>query len=76
LWKLEQAVGVGAARAAVAAAAGPDAQGWLTITLSLEDMAHAVPQILTVGIDARVVEPAELRDEIWAAAREIAAAYG
>ena len=76
LWKLEQALGVGVARAAAAAAGDPGDTGWLTLNLSLEDMSHAVPQILTVGIDAQVVEPAELRDQVAAAAREIAAKYG
>ena len=76
LWKLEEAVGAATARAAVAAAGAADELGWLTLRLTLEDLAHAEPQILMLGADAEVVEPAELRDRIAAAAAQMAARYG
>jgi predicted DNA-binding transcriptional regulator YafY len=76
LWKLEQALGAATARAAVKAAGDPDASGWLTLRLTLEDVEHAEPQILMLGTDAEVMEPADLRDRIAALAAEIVARYG
>jgi predicted DNA-binding transcriptional regulator YafY len=76
LWKLEQAIGAAAARAAVAVAGEPDDSGRLTLRLVLEDVAHAEPQILMLGADAVVVEPPELRDRIAAVTEEMAARYG
>ena len=76
LWKLEQALGVTPARAAVASAGEADESGWLTLRLDLEDVWHAEPQIMMLGADAEVMEPPELRDRIVAAAREIEATYG
>ena len=75
LWKLEQAVGTATARSAVAAAGPADESGRLTLRLALEDVWHAEPQILMLGIDAEVLEPADLRDQVAAAAAEMAARY-
>ena len=53
-----------------------DESGWLTLTLTLEDMWHAEVRILPLGADAEVVSPAELRDRIAATAGEMAVRYG
>ncbi|MGD0018183.1 MAG: YafY family protein [Candidatus Limnocylindrales bacterium] len=76
LWRLEEALGVETAKAAIAAAGDADESGWLTLRLTLEDVAHAEPKILMLGADAEVVEPAELRHRIAAVAGEMAARYG
>jgi predicted DNA-binding transcriptional regulator YafY len=75
-WKLELAIGFAPARAAVVAAGDPDESGWLLLRLNLEDLWHAEPQMLMLGADAVIVEPAELRDRVAAAAGETAARYG
>lgn len=72
---MEQALGVATTRAAVAAAGDPDASGWLTLRLIFEDLSHTEPQVLMLGADAEVVEPAELRDRVVAVAAETAARY-
>jgi predicted DNA-binding transcriptional regulator YafY len=76
IWKLEQALGVATARAAVMVAGEADESGWLTLTLVLEDIWHAEAQILSLGADAEVVFPAELRGRIAATAGEMAGRYG
>ena len=73
--RLADAIGTGPSREAMAAAAGPDEEGWSTLSLRLEDPWHAEAQLLALGPDAEVVEPAELRERIAAAARETAALY-
>jgi predicted DNA-binding transcriptional regulator YafY len=74
--RLEGLVGRASARSAVAQAAGPDGDGWLTLEIRMEDVWHAEPQILQLGADVQVVGPAELRERVAAAAREMAAMYG
>jgi predicted DNA-binding transcriptional regulator YafY len=68
---------VGSTRAAdlIAAAGAPDENGWLSVTVILEDVWHAESQILRLGADARVIEPVELRDRVASAARRMAALY-
>jgi predicted DNA-binding transcriptional regulator YafY len=68
-------IGRVAVERALAAAAPADPDGWVTLTLQLEDLWHAEPQMLRLGPDAEVLEPAELRDRVAAAARGIAARY-
>ncbi len=63
-------------KAAIAAGGEPDDSGWLVLRLHLEDISHAESQLLMLGADAVVVEPAELRDRIAAAAEDLVAAYG
>lgn len=75
LERLADVIGRGPAENAIAAAPAPDADGWVTLSLRLEDLWHAGPQMLHLGQDAEVLEPAELRDRVAAAARETAARY-
>ena len=75
LERLADAIGTGPSREAMAAAAGPDEYGWSTLSIRLEDLWHAEAQLLALGSDAEVVEPAELRERIAAAARATAALY-
>jgi len=74
LERLVDAIGEGA-KTAIEAAGEPDEGGWLTVSLKLEDVWHAEPQLLQLGSDAEVVEPDELRERLAAVARAMAALY-
>ncbi len=74
--RLEVAFGRQTARAALETAADPDADGWRTLHVRLEDLWAAEPAVLMLGSDAEVLEPAELRERVAAAARGLAAIYG
>jgi predicted DNA-binding transcriptional regulator YafY len=74
-WKLEQAIGTGPARAAVARAGEPDESGWLTLALVLEDLERAEPALMMVGADAEVVAPEPLRERMIAAAEALVGRY-
>jgi predicted DNA-binding transcriptional regulator YafY len=73
--RLAMIIGDGQARQALAGAAGPDEGGWVTASISLEDLWHAEANLLALGPDAEVVEPAELRERVAAAARAVASIY-
>lgn len=66
----------GAVARAHAATAVPEPDGWTRATLPVEsaDQAHAF--FLSLGADAEVVAPRELRERIAASVRALAAAYG
>ncbi|WP_067832031.1 helix-turn-helix transcriptional regulator [Actinomadura kijaniata] len=72
---LRYAVEPYAARYAAEAAGEPDADGWVTTTLPVESPAVALHELLRLGADVEVVEPAGLREEIAATARRVAALY-
>ncbi len=75
LERLALVVGEGQARQALAEAAGPDEEGWVTASISPEDLWHAEADLLRLGPDAEVVEPPELRERVAAAARAVASIY-
>ncbi|WP_169952595.1 YafY family protein [Microbispora sp. H11081] len=61
---------------AVAGTAGPpDERGWVTATVPIESVTHARTEFLKLGAEVEVLEPAELRDEMEATARALAALY-
>lgn len=67
-----------AAREAVeraTAAGGPDARGWLTVTLAVESEEVAYGQLLGLGPEGEVCEPPALRERFAVAARRAAALY-
>lgn len=64
-----------AARAAAAASAVPEPDGWIRATVPIESVEYACSQFLALGTDIEVVEPAALRTRIAQAARDIAAMY-
>jgi predicted DNA-binding transcriptional regulator YafY len=74
--RLGGVIGLPAARAALEAAGDPDAEGWRTVEVRLEDIWRAEPAILTLGSDAEVLEPAELRARLVTTARGLAQVYG
>ncbi|MGK5553325.1 helix-turn-helix transcriptional regulator [Actinomadura kijaniata] len=64
-----------AARYAAEAVGEPDADGWVTTTLPVESPVVALHELLRLGADVEVVEPAGLREEFASVARRIAALY-
>ncbi|GIJ21693.1 helix-turn-helix transcriptional regulator [Micromonospora lutea] len=60
---------------AVAAATGPDAQGWLTIRLPVESVEVAYTQLLGLGPEVEVLDPPELRALLAEAATRAVALY-
>jgi predicted DNA-binding transcriptional regulator YafY len=53
----------------------PDPDGWLHVQVTLDWPNEVVAQILAVGPDCELLEPAELREQIAAQARRVAAHY-
>jgi predicted DNA-binding transcriptional regulator YafY len=72
LCALAPAVGEQALRTAGAA----DAEGWVCATMPIESVDHAVGDLLRLGADVEVLEPAELRQAIGAVVNRLQAAYG
>jgi predicted DNA-binding transcriptional regulator YafY len=73
--RLAIAIGEAPVKAALGEALGPDENGWLTISVDLEDIWRAEGFLLQLGADATVVAPPELRDRVAEAARAAAALY-
>jgi predicted DNA-binding transcriptional regulator YafY len=76
LERLALEIGQGPVDQAVAHAAAPDESGWQVLSVTLEDIWHAKGQMLQLGADVEVVEPAELREGVAKASRAMAALYG
>ena len=53
-----------------------DPDGWLRVRLKLDWPNEVVSQILAVGPDCELLEPAELREKLAVLARRVAAQYG
>jgi predicted DNA-binding transcriptional regulator YafY len=54
---------------------GPDADGWIRVRLRLDWPSEVVSQILAVGSECELLEPAKLRDQLAAQARRVANHY-
>ncbi|MFI0741341.1 helix-turn-helix transcriptional regulator [Streptomyces sp. NPDC021100] len=65
-----------AGRDALEGAGPPDAAGRVTVTLAVESLDVAQEQLLALGPEGEVLEPAELRGRFAEAARRSAALYG
>lgn len=61
---------------ALAAAGPPDDAGRVTLTLDVESLEVAYDQLLCLGAQVEVLEPAELRERFASTARSMAALYG
>ncbi|MFD0475991.1 helix-turn-helix transcriptional regulator [Nonomuraea thailandensis] len=61
---------------AALAAAEPDPEGWLTLTLPVESISHARWLLLRMGADVEVLGPPELRALMAEAVAELAKLYG
>ncbi|MFJ6630192.1 helix-turn-helix transcriptional regulator [Streptomyces sp. NPDC091376] len=64
-----------AAEEALAAAGPPDGQGWVTVTLPVESDVVAFTQLLSLGAELEVLEPAGLRERFTEAATGLHALY-
>ncbi|MBF8187763.1 YafY family transcriptional regulator [Nonomuraea sp. K274] len=65
----------GTVAAARQSAQPPDEEGWTRVTVPIESIEHALGEFLRLGVDAEVLDPAELRDRLAAAARVLAERY-
>jgi len=70
-----RAVAESVAGAGTGAAAAPDAEGWLTVTLPVESTRHAEAALLRLGAEVEVLAPAELRARMAHTAQALAARY-
>ncbi len=60
---------------AAAAASEPDGGGLRRVTIPIESVSHAADQLLPLGMEVEVLEPAELREGMAALADQIAARH-
>lgn len=63
------------AQAVEQTAGRPDRHGWRRVTVPIESAAHAAREMLRLGAEAVVLEPAALRDALRDAAQAMVAAY-
>ncbi|MGW1847922.1 helix-turn-helix transcriptional regulator [Streptomyces sp. NPDC001966] len=73
--RLPYAMDRSAVRDALDAAGPPDAEGWLALTLRVESMEVAYSQLLSLGPESEVLEPAVLRERFTAAAERLRELY-
>lgn len=69
-------LGPAASRAVDQTAGPPDASGWVRAVIPIESPAHAAGDLLRLGADVEVLEPAELRDLMTATIGQLARVYG
>jgi len=67
--------GISAALADAVDAAGPSRAAWRELTIPIESVEHAAGQLLRLGADVQVLEPAALRQRIGDTAAAMAALY-
>ncbi|MFE7706258.1 helix-turn-helix transcriptional regulator [Streptomyces sp. NPDC057486] len=65
----------GAAAQAFAETAVPERDGWSRAVLPTESLEHAIGMFLALGPDVEVLEPPQLRDGLYEAARTLADVY-
>ena len=53
----------------------PDREGWVTLTIPIESVAHAVGELLKVGSEVEVLAPSALRQSLARTLREMVARY-
>lgn len=68
-------VGPIASRAARAAMAPPDQDGWVTTTVPIESIRHGLHALLQLGAEIEVLDPPALRQLMAATVRDLAARY-
>lgn len=73
--QLLRGLGAAAADAANWASATPDADGWARVTIPIESVDHAAGEMLKLGDEVEVLEPAELRERLAATVMRLAALY-
>ena len=68
-------LGAAVAQAAEASASALDEAGWRRVTIPIESIAHAATQVLRLGAQAEVLEPAALRRALLERVSAVAALY-
>jgi predicted DNA-binding transcriptional regulator YafY len=63
------------AQAVQRTASRPDARGWARVTVPIESVDHAAREMLKLGVEAEVIEPAALRQHLRATAQALQALY-
>lgn len=63
------------AQAAQRTAGAPDADGWITLTVPIESIDHAAREMLRLGAEAQVLQPAALRERLRGSAQAMLALY-
>src|ERR1700722_5990800 len=63
------------ARAATETATPPAADGWLSVTIPIESIDRAASDLIALGADAEVVEPAERRQRLATTVQQLARLY-
>lgn len=61
--------------AADSTASPPDGGGWVTAVVPIESVGHAHQDLLRLGAEVEVLEPAALREQLAATARSLASLY-
>ncbi|MGH3586036.1 MAG: helix-turn-helix transcriptional regulator [Pseudonocardia sp.] len=64
------------AEAARRSAGPPDGDGWREVTIPVEAVDQAVPELLRLGADAEVLAPDELREHVIRSVRALVSVYG
>jgi predicted DNA-binding transcriptional regulator YafY len=63
------------AESAARSATAPDAEGWMQVTIPIESAEDAAREMLRLGTEAEVLEPAELRSHLKSAIDRLAILY-
>ena len=63
------------AEEAVRTASAPEADGWMRVTIPIESAEDAAREVLTLGAEAEILEPVELRERLKSATERLAAMY-
>jgi predicted DNA-binding transcriptional regulator YafY len=63
------------APAAEPTAGRPDRRGWRQVTVPIESVEHSAREMLRLGDEAVVLEPAALREALRTTAQQMVAAY-
>jgi predicted DNA-binding transcriptional regulator YafY len=69
-------LGSAVAKAAAETASPPDADGRVRVVIPIESVDQAAAELIRLGTDAEVLEPAELRSRIAETARRLTDLYG
>ncbi|MER5253656.1 WYL domain-containing protein [Streptomyces sp. NPDC002855] len=73
--QLPYATDAASTQEALTTASAPDGEGWVTLTLAVENETVAYTQLMSLGPEAEILEPTTLRERFAAAAHHMAGRY-